>query len=177
MEILVFKDNAEHGPFAQEQLLDLLREGSIDKKDLIFYEALGEWKPLEDVFEVEEALQHFMDEGQDASTVADIFQSVSPLLSSHEQIYYIAHQKAKMLKQKPDSVVVTNERLIINRQGLGGSRVEDHQWRDIRSVQMREGLMGTTFTLLDRNDKVYQIDDLPKPMLEKLCQIAHEMRV
>jgi hypothetical protein len=98
------------------------------------------------------------------------------LISSHEQIYYIAHQKPRMLKQKPDCVVVTNERLIINRQGLGGSRMEDYQWKDIMSVQMSEGIMGTTFRLLDRNDHLVQVDDLPKLQLEKLCQLAQEMR-
>ena len=79
-------------------------------------------------------------------------------------------------KQKPDSVVVTNERLIINRQGLGGTRLEDYQWKDIMSIQMRDGLMGTTFSLLDRNDHIIQVDDLPKPQLEKLCQLGQEMR-
>jgi hypothetical protein len=41
---------------------------------------------------------------------------------------------------------------------------------------MKEGLMGTTFSILDTNDHVVQVDDLPKPQLERLCQIAQEMR-
>ena len=101
---------------------------------------------------------------------------MTQLISSHEKIFYIAHQKRKLMKNKPDCVVVTNERLIIIRQSLGGSRVEDHQWKDIISVEMKEGLMGTTFSVLDRNDHIIQIDDLPKPQLEKVCQLAQEMR-
>ena len=176
MEILVFKDQQQHGPYSQEQLLDLLRDGAVQKKDLVFYEGLMDWTPLDEIFEVEEAITHFMDEGQDPALVAEIFTHVSGLISSHEQIYYIAHQKPKMLKQKPDSVVVTNERLIITRQGLGGSRTEDHQWKDVMTVEMRESLMGTTFSVVDRRDHVIQVDDLPKPQLEKLCQLAQEMR-
>ena len=88
-----------------------------------------------------------------------------------------ASAKPKMLKHKPDCVVVTNERLIINRQGLSGSRMEDYQWKDILSVQMSEGLMGTTFKVQNRNDHIIQVDDLPKPQLERLCQLAQEMRV
>ena len=176
MEVLVLKDSQQHGPFTEDQLITLLNEGSISKKDLIFYEGLGEWRPLEEIFDVEEAIQHFMDEGQDPAVVAEVFQQVTPILSSHEKMFYIAHQKPRILKQKPDAVVVTNERLLLIRHGLGGSRVMDYQWQNIVSVEMREGLMGTTFSVLDRNDHVIQVDDLPKPMLEKLCQLGQEMR-
>jgi hypothetical protein len=41
---------------------------------------------------------------------------------------------------------------------------------------MRENLMGTTFSMLDRADHVIQIDDLTKPQIEKLCRLAQEMR-
>ena len=176
MEIFVSKENEQHGPFDSDQLLTLLNEGQLTRRDLVYYDGLGEWKPLDEVFEVEEALLHFMDEGQDSDVVAEVFQQITQLTSSHEQIFYIAHQKRKLMKTKPDCVVVTNERLIFIRQSLGGSRVEDHQWKDIISVEMKEGLMGTTFSVLDRNDHIIQIDDLPKPQLEKICQLAQEMR-
>ena len=176
MEIFVSKENQQHGPYDQDQLLSLLNEGHLSRRDLVYYEGLGEWKPLDEVFEVEEALMHFMDEGQEPEVVADVYQQATQLISSHEQIFYIAHQKRKLMKTKPDCVVVTNERLILIRQSLGGSRVEDHQWKDIISVEMKEGMMGTTFSVLDRNDHIIQIDDLPKPQLEKICQLAQEMR-
>lgn len=176
MEIFLTKDNQQQGPYSQDQLLSLLNDGHVTRRDLIFYDGLGEWKAIEEVFEVEEALMHYMDEGQDPEVVADVYQQVTQLISSHEQIFYIAHQKRKLMKTKPDSVIVTNERLIIIHQGLGGSRVEDHQWKDIIRVEMREGIMGTTFSMLDRNDHIIQVDDLPKPQLEKLCQLAQEMR-
>lgn len=176
MEIFVSKENQQHGPYDQDQLLTLLNDGQLSRKDLIFYEGLGEWKPLEDVFEVEEALMHFMDEGQEPDVVAEVYQHVTQVISSHEQIFYIAHQKRKLMKTRPDAVVVTNERVIFIRQSLGGSRVEDHQWKDVISVEMKEGLMGTTFSVLDRNDHIIQVDDLPKPQLEKLCKLAQEMR-
>ena len=177
MDFLVFKDNQQHGPYEAEHLLQMLQDGAIDRKDLVYHQEQGDWLPLDQVFEVEEALTHSMDEGQDPAIVVEIYQQIEGYISSHEQIFYIAHQKPKMLKHKPDSVVVTNERLIVIRQGLGGSRKEDCQWKDIISVQMSEGIMGTTFKVLDRRDHVIQVDDLPKAQLEKLCQRAQEMRV
>jgi hypothetical protein len=177
MEFLIYKDSQQHGPFAEDQLLQMLQEGSISRRDLIYHEEQGDWVPLDQVFQVEEALTHGMNEGQDPAIVVDIYQQVESLISSHEQIFYLAHQKPKMLKHKPDCVVVTNERLLVIRQGLGGSRIEDCQWKDVISVQMSEGIMGTTFKILDRRDHVIQVDDLPKPQLERLCQHAQEMRV
>ena len=176
MEFLIYKDNEQHGPYDQQHLLQMLQDGAISRKDLIFREGQMDWMPLEQVFDVEEVLTHSMNEGQDPAVVVDIYQQMNGLISSQEQIFYIAHQKPRMLKHKPDCVVVTNERLIINRQGLSGSRMEDYQWKDVLSVQMSEGLMGTTFKMLDRNDHVVQVDDLPKPQLERLCQLAQEMR-
>ncbi len=177
MEFLVYKDSQQHGPFAEDQLLQMLQNGSISRRDLIYHEDQGDWLPLDQVFQVEEALTHGMNEGQDPAIVAEIYQFVESLISSHEQIYYLAHQKPRMLKHKPDCVVVTNERLIVIRQGLGGSRVEDCQWKDVVSVQMSEGIMGTMFKVLDRRDHEVKVDDLPRAQLERLCQHAQEMRV
>jgi Bacterial PH domain/GYF domain 2 len=177
MDILVHKDGQEHGPYTEEHLLALLQQGSISKRDLIFYEGMAEWQPLEEIFEVEEALRYDLHDGQDPTVIVDVYQQVNGIISSHEEILYVAHQKPKMLKHKPDAVVLTNERVIIMRQGLGGSRIEDYQLRDILSTQMKEGIMGTTFTLLDRNNHVIQVDDLPKPQLERLLQLRQEMAV
>ena len=87
MEIFVSKENQQHGPYDQDQLLSLLNEGHLSRRDLVYYEGLGEWKPLDEVFEVEEALMHFMDEGQEPEVVADVYQQATQLISSHEQIY------------------------------------------------------------------------------------------
>lgn len=177
MDILVHKDGHEHGPYTEDRLLEMLQEGSISKRDLIFYEGMEGWQPLEEIFEVEEALRYDLHDGQDPTVIVDVYQHVNGIISSHEEILYVAHQKPKMLKTKPDAVILTNERLIIMRQGLGGSRIEDYQLRDILSTQMKEGIMGTTFTVLDRNNHVIQVDDLPKVQLERLLQLRQEMAV
>jgi hypothetical protein len=176
MSFLIFKDNAQHGPYEEEHILQMLQDGSINRSDLVYNEGSDAWVPLDQMFEIEEALTHNMDEGQDPAMLAEVYQQMNGLISSHEQIFYIAHQKPRMLKHKPDYVVLTNERVIINRQGLGGSRFEDCQMKDVSRVQKVEGLMGTSFKLLDRNDHVIQVDDLPKPQLDKLCQIIQELR-
>lgn len=176
MEIFIHKNEQRHGPYDEEQILTMLNEGQVGRRDLIFYEGMASWQPLEEIFDVEERLLHYMDEGQEPDVVAELYQNLSHIMASGEKIFYLAHQKKRMMKSRPDVVAVTNERLIIVRQGLGGNRTEDYLWKNVVTVHMKEGLMGNTFSITDTNDHVIQVDDLPKPQLEKLCQFAQEMR-
>lgn len=176
MEIFVHKNEEQLGPYNEDQLLNLLNEGQIGRRDLIFYEGMERWQPLEELFDVEERLLHYMNEGQEPDVVAEIYQSVSHITGTDEKIYYLAHQKRRMIRSRPDVVVITNERLLIIRQGLGGSSTEDYLWRNIVSVQMKEGIMGNTFSILDVSNHTHEVDNLPKLQLEKLCHFAQEMR-
>ena len=177
MEIFIHKNEQQHGPYDEDQLLTMLNDGQIGRRDLIFYEGMESWQPLEEIFDVEERLLHYMDEGQEPDVVAEVYQNMSHITAHDEKIFYLAHQKKRLMKSRPDVVVVTNERLIAVRHGLGGSRTEDFLWKNVASVRMKEGIMGNTFSVLDANDhELLQVDDLPKPQLEKLCQFAQEMR-
>jgi Bacterial PH domain/GYF domain 2 len=173
---LVYHGDKECGPYSQSQLLDLLQRGEIGRKDLVFYDGLIDWKPLEDVFEIEEQLSHFMNEGQDAGVVAELYKHLEPMLGHDEQVYYIGHQRKKLMRQRPDAAVITNRRLIILRHTLTGTTLEDCQWRNVLSVHLKENLMGTTFSVLDRNDHLVEIEDVPKEQIARLCQLAQEMR-
>lgn len=176
LSFLVYHGETECGPYTQTQLLEMLQRGQISRKDLIFYDGLMGWKPLEEVFEIEEQLSHFMNEGQDAAVVAEVYRHLEPMLSYDEQIFYIGHQRKKMMRQRPDAAVITNRRLVILRHTLTGTTLEDCQWRNVLSVHLKEGLMGTTFSILDRNDHLVEIEDIPKEQIARLCQLAQEMR-
>jgi hypothetical protein len=173
---LVYHGDTECGPYTQTQLLEMLQRGQIGRKDLVFYEGLMGWKPLEDVFDIEEQLYHFMNEGQDAAVVADIYRHLEPMLGHDEQIYYLGHQRKKLMRQKLDAAVITNRRLIILRHGMTGTTLEDCQWRNVLSVHLKEGIMGTTFSVLDRNDHLTEVEDIPNEQIARLCQLALEMR-
>lgn len=176
LSFLVYHGEKECGPYTQSQLLDLLQRGQIGRKDLVFYDGLMGWKPLEDVFEIEEQLSHFMNEGQDASVVADVYRHLEPMLGHDEQIYYIAHQRKKMMRPRPDAAVITNRRLIVVRHPLAAITLEDCQWRNVLSVHLKEGMMGTTFSVLDRNNHLVDIEDIPKEQIARLSQLSQEMR-
>ncbi len=176
MEIFIHKNEQQHGPYDEEQILTMLNEGHVGRRDLIFYEGMAGWQPLEEIFDVEEQLTHHMDEGQEPDVVAEVYQTMSHIMARDEKIFYLAHQKKRMIKSRPDVVVVTNERLLIIRQGLGGFRTEEYFWKNVFSVTMKEGLMGNTFSVVDVHGIIKVVDDLPKTQLEKLCQFAQQMR-
>ena len=176
LSFLVYQGDRQSGPYTQEQLLSLLQEGRLSKRDLVYYEGLGEWKPIEEVFEIEEQLSHFMNEGQEPEVVADIYRHLEPMLGHDERIYYIGHQRRKIMRQRPDAAIITNKRLIVQRQTLTGTTFEDAQWKNVVTVHMKEGLMGTNFSVLDRNEHMVEVEDIPKEQIARLCQLAQEMR-
>lgn len=176
ISFLVYRGDQQSGPYTQDQLLAMLQQGTLGKKDLVYYEGLGEWRPLDEVFEVEEQLSFLMNEGQETEVVVDIYRQIEPMLTHDEQVYYIGHQRRKIMRQRPDAAVITNHRFIVVRQTLTGTTVEDCLWRNVISVQMKESLMGTTFLVQDRNDRLVEVEDLPKEQVARLCQLAQEMR-
>lgn len=176
VSFLVYQNGQQLGPFVQEQVLGMLQQGQLGKKDLIYYEGLGDWKPIEEVFEIEEQLSHFMNEGQEPEIIADVFRHLEPMLGQDEEIYYIGHQKRKLMRPRPDAAIITNRRLILMRQSLTGITFEDCQWRNVVSVHTKEGLMGANFGVLDPNDHLVEVEDIPKEQIARLSQLAQEMR-
>jgi hypothetical protein len=176
LSFLVYQGDRQSGPFTQDQILDLLQDNALSKRDLIYYEGLGQWKPVEDVFDIEEQLSHQMDEGQDSEVIADVYRQIEAMLGHDEQIFYIAHGKKKVMRPKPDAAIITNHRLIIQRQTLTGTSMEDCQWRNVVSVHLKEGRFGSNFSVEDVNHHSIEVEDIPHDQIAKLCQLAQEMR-
>ena len=176
-QFFVSKHDQEFGPYDESQILAMLQTGELAKKDLCFYEGLGDWQPIEDVFEIQEQLIHFMDEGQEAEVVVQVYNILSEMLSGDEEIYYIAHQRKKFLRAHRDVVAVTNRRLLALTYHLTSHDVDDYLWSSVVSVHAKEGLMGNVFAVRLANDRVVEVDDLPHAQIAKLVQLAQEMRV
>ena len=177
IQFYVAKDGQEFGPYDQNQILTMLQTGEVTKKDLVYYDELGDWKKIEDVFDVQEQLTHFMDEGQEPEVVVAVYNIISEMLGSGEDVYYIAHQRKKFLRSQRDVVIVSNKRLMVLKHHLTSYEVEDYLWSNVLSVHTKEGLMGSVFAVRLSNDRVVEIDDLPHAQIAKLVQLSQEMRV
>ena len=80
------------GPFTEADLLKLFNDGQVAQDDMVYYDGIGEWKPIHEVFEVQEQISHFVDDGQDTQKVGIAVREVSNVVGPGESIYYIAVQ-------------------------------------------------------------------------------------
>lgn len=121
-------------------------------------------------------LKKFLNEEQDPKAVEKILGKVTGLLTSGEQVEYIAVQKKPAINLSPDCIALTNKRIIFCRpKNLGLSMdFQDYAWKEILDCHMKEGIMGATFTMKTIKGNMNMLDYLPKAQARKLYQFAQE---
>lgn len=123
-----------------------------------------------------EELNKYLNESQDPKTVEKIFNTVSELLTTGENIEYIAVQKKPALNISPDCLALTNKRVIFCRpRNLGLSMdFDDYLWKEVEDCHIKEGIMGATFTLNSVKGASIELDYLPKAQARMLYRFAQE---
>ena len=120
-------------------------------------------------------LKRFLSEEQDPAIVKRVYSRVKQILTSGEEILYIAVQKS-LVNLSPDCAILTNRRFIIYRPKLlGGVNFEDYIWRDLHDARLSEGMIRATLTMHTVKGKVLSIGDIPKAQARKLYAFAQEM--
>ncbi len=165
------------GPFTIDEVFARLRDGEIANQDFVYYEGMADWAPIEEVFEVQEQISHFVDDGQDRDRVADSFQAVTPLLATGEDIYYIAVQeKTGLLSKQKVTLVMTNKRLFILHHKRSGFELESHRWDSVTNTLMKdEGNGLATFSVLLNRETRLDIPHLPVAQVRRLFQLSQEL--
>ncbi len=166
------------GPYDEKQILQMLREEKITRRDYVYFEGMTEWRPLEDVFEIHEKITHIVDDGQDKYKLGEIFREVSNVLLEGEEIYYIAIQdRAGLLHKAKQSVVVTNRHLFHLLEKRAGYEIEAHRWGDVSNTLMRDDRreLGTFSFLLGMQRRV-DIPNIPLVQVKRLFQLSQEMK-
>lgn len=123
-----------------------------------------------------ENLKKILNEDQDPKAIEKITAKLNNLLMSNEEIGYIAVQKKPAVTIFPDSVVVTNKRIILCKPKNLGLSMEfiDYDWDDIAGSFVKEGILGAEFTFSTKLDLTHTIDYLPKNQARKLYTYAKE---
>ena len=95
---------------------------------------------------------------------------------SNEEVGYIAVQKKPAVNIFPDSIVVTNKRIILCKPKNLGLSMEfvDYDWDDIAGSFVKEGILGADFTFSTKSDLTHTVDYLPKNQARKLYTFAKE---
>ena len=176
MEFLIYKDYQQQGPYDEDDILRMLQSGALDKDDLVFYEGLDDWEPLESVFVIQEAFANFENDGQDEDAMFDTYNRACDVCSPGETIYYIALQNKRFSKSRPDGLIATDRRLIMIRHKLASTELSDFLWSDISSIKMRDTKGGSAISFLHSVEGKVEVEDIPREQVVKLFQVGQELR-
>ncbi len=121
-------------------------------------------------------LQHFVQDEQDIGVVQKVHERILQLLTQGEELRYIAVQKKPVINVFPVCVVLTTRRFIIYKPELmGQAQFEDYIWRDLKNVDLKEDVIGSTVTLHTVEGTDLAVGFLPKAQARRVYAIAQEM--
>ena len=125
---------------------------------------------------MKEQFKKFLNEEQDPKAIEKIAAKLSDLLMKHEEIGYIAVQKKPAITVLPDSIVMTNKRIIICQpKNLGLSMdFSDYTWDQIDGTFVKENILGSEFSFSTKTDLSVSIDYIPKIQARKIFTYAKE---
>ena len=118
----------------------------------------------------------FLNEEQDPKAIEKIASKLSDLLMKNEEIGYIAVQKKPAITVLPDSIVMTNKRIIICQpKNLGLSmNFIDYTWDEVEGTFVKENILGSEFSFTTRTNMEVSIDYIPKIQARKIFTYAKE---
>lgn len=119
-------------------------------------------------------IKKFLNEDQDPKAVEKITEKVNDLLTNGETLEYIAVQNKPAINISPDSIVLTNKRIIFFRSKSFGliTDFQDYLWKDVAESHISEAILGSTFKMTAVSGFVETIDYIPKSQARKLYQYA-----
>lgn len=123
-----------------------------------------------------EQLKNFLNEDQDPKAIEKITSKLENLLMKNEEVGYIGVQKKPAITVFPDSIVVTNKRIIMCKPKNLGLSMDfvDYDWDDITGTFVKENILGSEFSFSTKTELVINIDYIPKNQARKLHTFAKE---
>lgn len=122
-----------------------------------------------------ENIKKLLNEEQDPKAIEKITSKLADLLMKNEEVGYIGVQK-KPVTVLPDSIVLTNKRIIICRPKNLGLSMEflDYDWDDVAGIFVKENILGSEFSFSTKSDLTISIDYIPKTQARKIATFAKE---
>lgn len=120
-------------------------------------------------------LKKFLNEDQDPKAIEKISAKLQDLLMRNEEVGYIGVQK-KPVTVFPDSIVLTNKRIIICKPKNLGLSMDflDYDWDDVNATFVKENILGSEFSFSTKSDLTISIDYIPKTQARKISTYAKE---
>ena len=120
--------------------------------------------------------EQYLTDEQDAKTAEKVLGKLRDMLTPGEQVLYLAVQKKPAVTLMPDSIVVTDKRLVFCLPGNLGltTNFEIFSWRDVKEVSFKEEFFGAKFTAVPAKGENFTIDYIPKVQARKLFQFSNQ---
>ncbi|MCR5860743.1 PH domain-containing protein [Flavobacterium sp. J372] len=125
---------------------------------------------------MKEHIKSFLNEEQDPKAIEKITNKLNDLLMRNEEVGYIGVQKKPAINVFPDSIVLTNKRIIMCKpKNLGLSMdFTDYPWENVGATFVKENILGSEFSFTTNTDITISIDYLPKTQARKIYTFAKE---
>jgi hypothetical protein len=118
----------------------------------------------------------FLLDEQDPKAIDKVLVKLTEMLSSNEELIYIAVQKKPAVNLLPDCIAISNKRIFYCEPGNFGITMnfKDISWKSIHEVAFKEELFGSKFTCTPIQGVPIVTDFIPKVQARKLYQAAYE---
>ncbi|WP_366186391.1 PH domain-containing protein [Flavobacterium ovatum] len=125
---------------------------------------------------MKDQIKKFLNEDQDPKAIEKITSKLQDLLMKNEEVGYIGVQKKPAITVFPDSIVLTNKRIILCKPKNLGLSMDfvDYDWEDVAGAFVKENLLGSEFSFSTKTDLTISIDYIPKTQARKLYTFAKE---
>lgn len=125
---------------------------------------------------MKDQIKKFLNEEQDPKAIEKITSKLNDLMMKNEEIGYIGVQKKPAITVFPDSIVLTNKRIIICQPRNLGLSMDfiDYTWDQIEATFVKENILGSEFSFSTKTDMTVSIDYIPKTQARKISTYAKE---
>lgn len=118
----------------------------------------------------------FLSDEQEPRAVEKVLNKLNDLLSSNEELIYLAVQKKPAVNLFPDCIAVSSKRIFYCEPGNFGITMnfKDISWKSIKEVSFKEELFGSKFICVPQHGENIVTEFIPKVQARKLYQAATE---
>jgi len=122
------------------------------------------------------SIDRFLSDEQDPKAVEKVIGKLNDLLTSGEEILYLAVQKKPAVNLLPDSIAISNKRIFYCEPGNLGLTMnfKDISWKNIKEVSFKEEFFGSKFICVPQQGENIVTEFIPKVQARKLHQSANE---
>ncbi|RZL16473.1 MAG: hypothetical protein EOO89_11475 [Pedobacter sp.] len=121
-------------------------------------------------------IDRFLSDEQDPKAVEKVIGKLNDLLTSGEDILYLAVQKKPAVNLLPDCIAITNKRIFYCEPGNLGLTMnfKDISWKNVKEVSFKEEFFGAKFICVPQHGENIVTEFIPKVQARKLHQAVNE---